>query len=1064
VTEALARRARELGVTVNTVLQLGWAAMLGALTGRDDVVFGTTVAGRPPEVSGVEDALGLFINTVPVRVRLDRTASLADLVGQVQRDQAALLPHQHLSLSEVQRLAGLGQLFDTLLVFENYPIDPGQLNGHIAGLRVTDVDGLDASHYPLALSVTPGREVELRLDHNPTAFDPARAERLLDRLATFVEVFVADPTVALHRIDVLSTTDRERILSEWGVGANTAEGGLLPDLFERQAALTPDEVAVECAGESLTYAELNTASSRLARWLIASGAGPERAVGLVLPRSVSLMVAVLGVLKSGSAYVPLDPEYPAQRLEFMLADADPVLVLATRETAESLSAGRVRTVCLDDPEMARQLDAQDGAPVAGVRLLPAHPAYVIYTSGSTGKPKGVVVPHSGVEPLALAHIRGNGLDVGSRVLQFSSSSFDVFVLETWSTLLSGATLVIPTQRPLVGDVLADVITELRITHAVVAPTALTGIRPGPGSTFLPKLMVGSESCPAEMVDTWARDGRHMVNAYGPTEATVYATVSRPLSGHGAPPIGRPVDGARVYVLDGALRPVPPMEVGELYIAGNGLARGYRNLPGLTAQRFVPDPFGPAGERMYRTGDLARWTAEGELEFISRVDEQVKIRGFRIELGEIVTVLSEDSSVGRAVVVPREDRPGDRRLVAYVVPAPGHRPDPAVLREFARTRLPAYMVPAAVMVVDALPLTPNGKLDQRALPAPVYLAATVSREPRTPMEEVLCELFAEVLGVDVVAPEDGFFDSGGDSVLAARLVARIREVLGVTLPIHAVFEAQSPARMAERFAAASVDRGLGVLLPLRTQGRRPPLFCIHPVGGAGWAYTGLTRHLDDEQPIYVLQARGLGQDDALAGSIEEMAADYLDQIRSVQPHGPYHLLGWSFGGLVAHAIATRLQDDGETISLLAVLDIFPAKGLFHEDTARDHEAVDVISHPLTESVETVTPEFLDGLRNELGMSEEVVDAQTMERIGGVYLNNFRLLREFSPQQFLGDLLLFTAEQEDPDAGLDGPPTALAWEPYIGGQVRLHPIACRHHDMMRRYALAQIGPILRAALGS
>ncbi len=586
----------------------------------------------------------------------------------------------------------------------------------------------------------------------------------------------------LGGVDLSPPAERHPVLSQWNDTARDVPVLTLPELFTAQAARTPDALAVVSSNASWTYAELDAWSNRLARHLVQLGAGPERLVAVALPKSVEMVGAVLAVAKAGAAYLPVDPAYPPDRVEYMLTDAAPIAVITNRPTATTLP-GKDRHVVLDDPDLAGPLARLDGSRLDDTdRLVPLrveHPAYVIYTSGSTGRPKGVVVSHRGLASLSAFLITSLGIGPESRVGQVASLSFDAAVMDVVMSFGAGAALALPQAGPLAGEVLAGALTELGVTHALFAPGALTGAA-SDQLAGLECLLVGGEACSGQVVAEWSRD-RRMFNAYGPTEATVVATMSGQLSGRDAPPIGGPIWNMRAYVLDDGLELVPRGVAGELYLAGPALARGYLNRPGLTAERFVACPFA-GGERMYRTGDLARWRDDGELEFLGRVDEQVKIRGFRIELGEIEAALAAQPGVGRAVVVAREDRPGDKRLVGYLVPAAGSRLDPARLRAAVATELPGYMVPAAVVVLDALPLTANGKLDRRALPEPIYLAGA-GREATSLVEQQLCELFAQVLGVERVGVDDNFFDLGGHSLLSAVLVARLEGQLGIKVGLQ-----------------------------------------------------------------------------------------------------------------------------------------------------------------------------------------------------------------------------------------------------------------------------------------
>ncbi|HEY1941363.1 MAG TPA: amino acid adenylation domain-containing protein, partial [Roseiarcus sp.] len=504
-------------------------------------------------------------------------------------------------------------------------------------------------------------------------------------------------------------------------------------------------------------------------------------------RSAAMVTALLAILKSGAAYLPIDPDYPAERIAFMLADARPALLLTTTALAAHFDDATSKLL-LDGEETAAALgNCRDCNPEQSDRsrpLSPLDPAYVIYTSGSTGRPKGVVVTHLGIPSLVQAQIERFGITPDARILQFASASFDASIMELLMALPAGAALVAPPAGKLVGEILADALTRYGVTHAMLAPAALASLPPV-GAPSLRCLVVGGDSCPPDLVARWSQ-GRRMVNAYGPTESTIVTTLSQPLAGAGIPPIGAPVHNTRVYVLDDGLQPAPIGVAGDLYVGGLGLARGYLNRPDLTAERFVASPYGAPGSRLYRTGDLVRWRADGALDFLGRSDQQVKIRGFRIELGEIEACLAQHPNVAQAAVIVREDQPGEKRLTAYVTPTDGDRPEPADLRRHIARLLPDYMTPSAFVVLDCLPLTPSGKLDRKALPAPDILPGPVWRAPRTPRETMLCALFAETLGLSRIGIDDNFFDLGGHSLLAIRLARRIREAVKADFPITGVY--------------------------------------------------------------------------------------------------------------------------------------------------------------------------------------------------------------------------------------------------------------------------------------
>ncbi|WP_242454798.1 amino acid adenylation domain-containing protein [Bailinhaonella thermotolerans] len=772
-TAALTALARRRGLTLNTLVQAAWGLLLAHLTGRGDVVFGATVSGRPPELPGVENMIGLFINTLPVRLRLDPAETLGDLLTRLQREQAELMPHHHLALAEIHKVAGTGLLFDTMILLENYPLDPADLSAEAGGLRLTGVDGDDSTHYPLTLYAVPGERLLLRLDHRPDVFPQAEAERILDRLTGLLGALLDRPQTLVGRLDPLAGEERRRVLDDWNATARAVPETTLPRLFEARAARTPDATALVFRDETMTYGELNARANRLARHLRTLGAGPERVVALALPRSLDLVVAMYAVVKSGAAYLPIDPDHPRERVEAMLDDARPVAVI----TPEWLAATDVSGYEATDP---------------GVRLSPDNPAYVIYTSGSTGRPKGVVVSHRAIANRQ-AWIQGEQpLTPADRVVQKTPAGFDVSVPEFFWPLQAGATLVIAEPDGHKDPrYLARLIREQRVTTAVFVPSMLAAFVAEPEAARCPSLervySIG-EALPVELADQARRVlGVPVRNQYGPTEATVDVTYWEHVPGTDAVtvPIGVPTWNVRAYVLDACLRPVPPGVPGELYLAGVQLARGYLNRPGLTAERFVACPYGGPGERMYRTGDLARWRGDGVLEYLGRVDFQVKLRGHRVEPGEVEAVLARHPRAGQVAVTAR-----DGRLVAYVT----GDADPAELREVAAAALPEHMVPAAFVRLPEFPLSVAGKLDRKALPAPEFAASAASREPRDAEEEALCAVFAEVLGLARVGIDDRFIDLGGDSILAIQLVSRAGRA-GLTISPRDVFLHQTVEALA-----------------------------------------------------------------------------------------------------------------------------------------------------------------------------------------------------------------------------------------------------------------------------
>ncbi|MGH3777952.1 MAG: amino acid adenylation domain-containing protein [Pseudonocardiaceae bacterium] len=810
-SDQLAEFAQRHGLTLNAVVQGAWALLLSRYSGERDVCFGVTVSDRPANLPGAQDIPGIFLNTLPVRADVNDDAGVVEWLQDLQAAQAESRRFGFVPLTQLQSwsdLPGGEHLFDSIVVFENYPINDEAATAH--GLRVRELQAVETTNYPLTVVVSPQRhsrrQLSVEFGYDASAFDAALIDRMSAHFLRVLTVLAADPGVRWGDIDIVTEAQRSQVLVEWNDTDRDVPVATLAELVQAAVARTPAAPAVVCDAEVVSFAELDARANRLAWLLIAHGAGPERIVALALPRSVEIVVAQLAVAKAGAAFLPVDPEYPEERIGFMLADAGPILVLTLAAVAAGLPVVAGATVlALDDPDTMVAVAAMPArAPTDADReasLSVAHPAYVIYTSGSTGRPKGVVVSSAGLASFAAAEAERFGVSHGDRVLQFSSPSFDASVLELCMSLPAGAALVVPPSGPLLGEQLAEVLAKHRVTHALIPPVALVTVPAQTATTGLPEfttVIVGGDACTAELVTRWA-PGRRMINAYGPTESTVVATWSQPLSPDGTPPIGAPILNSRAYVLDGALRPVPVGVAGELYVAGAGLARGYLGRPGLTAARFVANPFGLPGARMYRTGDRVRWTAGGELEFLGRADKQVKIRGFRVEPGEIEAALRQHPDVDDAVVLARKDESGVTRLVGYIVSAVDRVPELGELYELLADSLPDYMLPSAVLALDEWPLTPNGKLDRDALPSPSTAGAVAAgyTAPRTDTERVLAQTWAEVLAVDKVGVEDNFFSLGGDSVRSLQIITRIKTAFDVTLTPRDVLTARSVSALAEK---------------------------------------------------------------------------------------------------------------------------------------------------------------------------------------------------------------------------------------------------------------------------
>ncbi|MFF5337254.1 amino acid adenylation domain-containing protein [Streptomyces sp. NPDC013181] len=784
--------ARDRGITLTTVLQTAWGLLLGRLTGRRDVVFGCPVSGRPAEVDGVESMIGQLGTTVPVRVRYDAHRTVTEVLAQVHAESVALADHHHVGLPGIQRAAGIGELFDTMLVMENFPLSSRTRTPLAPGLDLTGVDITDATHYALTVIVIPGDAITIGLGYQPRAFDGDTVRDHGRRLLHLLREITDDPDRPALVLPAVDADERARVLRTGTAIVPARERGHWLEEFTRWVRRKPGAEALVCRDRSLTYDALDRQANRLAHALIARGVRPQDPVAVLVGRDVEMTVALFGVAKAGAVYVPMDAAYPRDRLAYMFDDIAPAAVVTT---GAPLPVDRDLPVLrLDDPATLASVPDTDPAG-ARARLTDDALAYVIYTSGTTGRPKGVGVTHRGVPDLIALQEEVVGVTEHDRYLHFASTGFDVAFWQTMVPLLSGGTSVIaPEEVRVPGDELLDYIAEHRVTGVNLLPSFLAAMpddRTVDPDVFF---VVGAERLDPELAHRWGRGRRALFNAYGPTEVTINSTTWHYDPDDAGPlPIGRPDPNVRAYVLDGGLQPVGVGVTGELYLGGPSLARGYLGRPGLTAGAFVADPYGPPGTRMYRTGDLVRWRRDGQLVFLGRADHQIKVRGFRVELGEIETVLTGHPDVRACAVVLREGR-----LVGYVIPTDGADPDPAAVRAYLAERLPDHMVPTALVPLDRLPLSPSGKLDASALPAPATGSAA-RREPATEAESLLLAVFRDVLGRDDIGPDDNFFDIGGDSIVSLQLVSRVRRQ-GLGLSPKDVFDGETVAGIAARARA------------------------------------------------------------------------------------------------------------------------------------------------------------------------------------------------------------------------------------------------------------------------
>jgi pristinamycin I synthase 3 and 4 len=1460
--------------TLYMTLLSAFAVLLGRYSGQDDIVVGSPIANR--REARLEDLVGFFVNSLVMRTRLDSRQSFTGLVAQVRKTALEAYQHQDVPFERLvealspERSLNKTPIFQVVFALQNAPMGSQQLSGleveRIAGDELLVRFDLELHVFELE------NEIGFYWLYNQGLFDHSRMEQMARHYVKLLHEIVAAPGAPLHTLDMLGQEERRLLLHGLNATAQSLPGPTLLNGFEEQALLVPGSAAVVCGENALTYRELNERANQLAHFLIGGGVGPEDIVAILLEPSPELIVALLGVLKSGAAYLPLDPETPQNRLAYMLADADARLVISQESFRNVLPPG-AQILALDENatrarlhESSRHNPADDGRVTP---LLPMHPAYVIYTSGSTGKPKGVTVTHENLNNYLQWSIREYRTAEGNGAPAHSSIGFDLTVTSIYPQLLSGRPVIIPSGQRDAEDLARTLqagndlgLVKLTPAHVELLNNALTAEQMKRSARAL---VIGGEALHYEDLSLWRINAPHvrLINEYGPTETAVGCCIYQVQAENaftGPVPIGRPIANTRLYVLDEFLRPVPLGVTGELYIAGTGLARGYLGKAGLTATRFVADPFDAAGTGMYRTGDLARRRMDGLLEYAGRVDEQVKIRGYRIEPAEVEAALKQHQSVADALVVVQDEN-GGKQLIGYVVPkvedsaeaqagqiehwrqlyestygdggtaaggfnlagwtssytdepipaeemrvwveetvarirklrprrvleigcgtgllltrvapecqgylgldfspavlqqlggylrqrpdlahvelrqglahdlaflengsvdtvilnsvaqyfpnvayflqvlsqavrvtrdggriflgdvrnlalldafiasvelhkapasmnaerlrqktlqarqneeellldaelfqelaqrwprvgrasvlpkageydnelsrfrydvvlsigekqaattpglwlawsdsglwqqelrkeftagaspsigirgvpdarsagavaawralsegdragkaeqlrqiastasgedpnllmrlahelgveiewrfgsngvydvifnprwtrqekaaetaseyyrrfanspaqAAGHAELIAGLTEHLRQTLPQYMAPAGIVVIPSWPLTVNGKVDRKALPSPVQEKRESYREPRTPEEQLLCQLFGEVLAIRRVGIDDNFFALGGHSLLATRLVSQIRTAFGVELRIRALFESPTVAQLASRLnVETSPESAFEQLLPLRSKGSLPPLFCAHPAGGLSWNYAGLMREIDTHRPIYGLQAPGVGSDVPYAASIEQMAEDYVESVRSVQPRGPYHLLGWSFGGVVAYAMACRLQQMGEEVALLAILDSYPSDNERQSEEMTEEKLMKELVPMLGLDLGALEGEHLDFTAvYEAAKRAGEIPADFDERIARrnmeMLLYNSRLEHKFRAGRYQGDILFFFAGKKEEGHRLPG-----AWQPYISGQLEVHTVHCKHYEMTEPAPLKIIGKVLNGRL--
>ncbi|MGY4641860.1 non-ribosomal peptide synthase/polyketide synthase [Pseudomonas sp. TE24901] len=925
-TEHLKVFAQRNKVTLNTLVQGAWLLLLAHHTGQATVAFGATVAGRPTELRGIEQQVGLFINTLPVVATPDAQLPVSQWLQQVQAQNVSLREQEHTPLFEIQRWAALGgeALFDSILVFENYPVSEALEQSAPSGLRFGAVQSLEQTHYPLTVLLAIGDTLGLEFNYDRHSFSAAHIQRLAEHFVQLLHAMASDESQRLAALPSLPSAEREVVVKAWNATAQTypLDQGV-HQLIEAQVVRTPNAPALAFAGQALSYAQLNARANRLAHRLIAAGVGPDVLVGLAVERSMEMVVGLLAVLKAGGAYVPLDPEYPRERLAYMLQDSGVQLLLTQAHLLAQLPlpAG-VQSLVLEEGDawLHAYSEHNPDVPVDRENL-----AYVIYTSGSTGQPKGAGNRHAALTNRLCWMQQAYGLEASDSVLQKTPFSFDVSVWEFFWPLMTGARLVVAAP----GDhrdpaKLVSLINGQRITTLHFVPSMLQAFLQDAtvaSCLSLQRIVCSGEALPADaQQQVFAKlPQAGLYNLYGPTEAAIDVTHWTCVEeGRDAVPIGRPIANLGCYVLDDNLAPAPVGVLGELYLGGMGLARGYHRRAALTAERFVTDPFG-SGERLYRTGDLARYRDDGVIEYAGRIDHQVKLRGLRIELGEIEARLLEHASVREAAVLAVEGT----HLVGYLVLQQPCEDWKEPLVAHLAAQLPDYMVPAQWVLLAQMPLSPNGKLDRKALPKPQAQGAEQYEAPRSEIERQVAALWCEVLGVERVGMNDNFFELGGHSLLVLMLKERIRKVSGVGLSVSQLM--LNPT-VRGQVSCLQGDGRSSLLVKLNNRSEGTPLFLFHPSFGSVHCYTAIALALREQRPVYGVMCRALAEEGAAVPQWQVMVEDYTAQLLAAQPQGAFRLAGWSLGGNLAMEVAHGLEQEGREVEFVGWIDAAPPQWL------------------------------------------------------------------------------------------------------------------------------------------
>lgn len=1060
----LAELSRRQDATLFMTLLAAFEVLLYRYTGQSDIVVGTPVANRNRKE--LEGLIGFFVNMLALRTDLSGDLTFRELLARVREASFGAYANQDLPFEMlVEELRPVrdpsrNPIFQVIFALQNIP----EANSHQSDLIIKPIDvKTGRAQFDLALDVTEFEgQIHASLVYNTDLFDAPTMQLMVEHFKVLLAGLIAGVDGPISALPLLTEAESRRLLVEWNdTQAELGEEVRVHRLFEAQVERTPEAIALVFEGRRVSYEELNQRANRLAHYLIELGAGPESLVGLMMERSIEMIVGLLGILKAGGAYVPLDPASPLARLAQVLHDARISVLLTDRPSSAGLpSSYQGRVICLDVEEDSL-LQQPDRNPLC--RTTGDNATYVIYTSGSTGTPKGVLLTHRGVCNVVAALVQRFAIDRESCVLQFASLSFDASVEEIFTALTTGARLCLARRETLLsGGDLVELARAEKVTVAMM-PSSLLAVLSPEYFPMLGTMCSAGERCSAEVAARWSK-GRRFVNGYGPTETTVIATTyEHGGDSVGEPPIGRPVSNTQIYLLDHALNLVPTGAAGELHIGGVGLARGYLGRPDLTAEKFIPNPFSvELGARLYKTGDVARYLPDGNVKFLGRRDEQLKLRGFRIEPGEIEAMLREHEAVLEVAVLAGEDRRGDKCLVAYVVSRPQMVVTGEELRAFSQQRVPEYMAPSSFVLLDELPLLTNGKVDRVSLGAKSI--AQVERVgvrvgPRDLFEAQLAGIWEELLQVEPDV-RDNFFELGGHSLLAVQLLERVEQVTGKRLNVASLFNAPTIEALAQLLRRQTNLTLPSPLVAIQPHGALTPCFFVHPAGGSVLPYIALSRALGSERPFYALEGT-LGE-----RQIELMAARYIDAVRTLRPDGPYLLGGWSTGGVVVFEMARQLQASGAQVAMVALLDsVAPGAGTVVDGPAlimgfflNLGVPIDLLEPPSEPILHAGTEEQLDWVLDQAQAAQLLppdMSIMHLRHLFDLYQSDVNAVETYRPAASPVSLLLLCAADEG-DREVENRETG--WSRLSTKKLEVHSVPGDHRTMMRPPHVSTLAEIL------